>query len=525
METPETTAVIDRQQEVREAAASRTAAGEEMAQIQEDFALRQQKLQLDIEAGLVSEIEARKQVIEMNKKQADELEKLIPIYEEIAKKTGAASDLAALERLRLKIVELRTNVNELKQVFGEAFEQSMADALFDLATGVTSLGEAARQFILDITESLARWAAEGIANQIKTTVMKKIPFGEIGGMPTETAGAVALETAGTAVAAGGVSVQTGATALGTSATVLETAAAAIQAAAMELQAAASTPIASGAAATAAGAPVAAAAAPAVVPAVAAAPEATAIAAALTTAGTTVAAALTTAGTTAAGALTAAGTTVAGAITAAGTAAAGAIAAAAGSGAAAGGATSLAGLFDFSGAGFAGGGYTGGGGKFDPAGIVHKGEYVFSQEDVQQPGMLQFLAALDKYGLRMLKGYAEGGRVAEPQTGGRRALALLAAGRSRGRPAVEIARQRQGHRIARQAHESQSSDVPRRPGDVACQMQSALSMTPRSSRTTSCSNSSRTSATARAGRSCATTPRSRIANSSWRHRGTSVPTVL
>lgn len=37
------------------------------------------------------------------------------------------------------------------------------------------------------------------------------------------------------------------------------------------------------------------------------------------------------------------------------------------------------------AGFSSGGYTGSGGKYDPAGIVHKGEVVFSQEDVARWG--------------------------------------------------------------------------------------------------------------------------------------------
>lgn len=36
--------------------------------------------------------------------------------------------------------------------------------------------------------------------------------------------------------------------------------------------------------------------------------------------------------------------------------------------------------------FASGGYTGAGGKYEPAGIVHKGEYVFTQEDVNRIGL-------------------------------------------------------------------------------------------------------------------------------------------
>ena len=36
--------------------------------------------------------------------------------------------------------------------------------------------------------------------------------------------------------------------------------------------------------------------------------------------------------------------------------------------------------------YAEGGYTGNGGKYDPAGVVHKGEYVFSQDDVRRIGL-------------------------------------------------------------------------------------------------------------------------------------------
>lgn len=58
-----------------------------------------------------------------------------------------------------------------------------------------------------------------------------------------------------------------------------------------------------------------------------------------------------------------------------------------------------------GGGFASGGYTGAGGKYEPAGIVHKGEVVFSQRDVRNHGGV---AAVERLRLR---GYADGGVVA------------------------------------------------------------------------------------------------------------------
>ena len=53
-------------------------------------------------------------------------------------------------------------------------------------------------------------------------------------------------------------------------------------------------------------------------------------------------------------------------------------------------------------GFAEGGYTGAGGKYEPAGIVHRGEYVFPQEAVSRIGLGRLEA--------MKSGYAAGGLV-------------------------------------------------------------------------------------------------------------------
>lgn len=62
-------------------------------------------------------------------------------------------------------------------------------------------------------------------------------------------------------------------------------------------------------------------------------------------------------------------------------------------------------------GFAEGGYTGHGDKYEPAGIVHRGEYVVPQEVVQNPYYSGHISALE----RARKGYADGGIVATQAT--------------------------------------------------------------------------------------------------------------
>jgi hypothetical protein len=59
-------------------------------------------------------------------------------------------------------------------------------------------------------------------------------------------------------------------------------------------------------------------------------------------------------------------------------------------------------------GFASGGYTGDGGKYEPAGVVHRGEYVFSKETVQRLGA----GNLDRLHQSARKGYADGGLVGD-----------------------------------------------------------------------------------------------------------------
>ena len=55
-------------------------------------------------------------------------------------------------------------------------------------------------------------------------------------------------------------------------------------------------------------------------------------------------------------------------------------------------------------GYSSGGYTGAGGKYEPAGIVHKGEVVWSQEDIARAGGIARAEQM------RLRGYANGGIV-------------------------------------------------------------------------------------------------------------------
>lgn len=73
-------------------------------------------------------------------------------------------------------------------------------------------------------------------------------------------------------------------------------------------------------------------------------------------------------------------------------------------------------------GFAEGGYTGRGGKYEPAGIVHRGEYVAPQHIVNSPVARPHIAALESMRVR---GYADGGFVANSNMEASRQAQMLA----------------------------------------------------------------------------------------------------
>lgn len=77
---------------------------------------------------------------------------------------------------------------------------------------------------------------------------------------------------------------------------------------------------------------------------------------------------------------------------------------------------FSGIGSIFGFGFANGGYTGSGGKYDPAGIVHKGEWVFTKDEVNRMGLPFFYGLRNQIRTRRMPGYAEGGLVGGGITG-------------------------------------------------------------------------------------------------------------
>lgn len=272
---------------------------------------QEQSIQLRLQSNLISEFTARRQIVDLHKQTADELDVLLPKMRELASLTASPDTLAQIEALSIQMQVLRQNTNEVALAFGETFESRFSETLKALVDNTKSLGDAVKDLMLNMVQDMGKWAAGELAMEAKSGLLSM--FNGAFGSASEASEAAA-STASTA--------------------------------------------------------------------------------ALTTMSASAAGAT--------GALTA--------LAAAATAAAAAQSASAAGGVAKGALGAITGsLFDS-------GGYTGAGGKYQPAGIVHKDEFVLRKEVVRQPGVLSFLDVFNRQGLGAalshyrLPGYAAGGLV-------------------------------------------------------------------------------------------------------------------
>lgn len=315
---------------------------EQVGLVLDDQGRQEQTLSSNVQSGLVTELAGRRQIVELHRSTATQIEALLPRMRELVAVTGDPRMASALADVEGKVRRLKQTTNELKVQLSQTFEGSLTNALQGLANGTKSLGEAARGFLMDMAAGLAQWAAQQLAAKAAAGLMEMFN----GGAPTggAAAGATATSTAITNASAIGAQQLAAGVASGSAQGALD-----LSSRLIDVFSSGSQVLQSG------------------------------LASAFDAASSLL------------GSLFS------------------------GIGGGGGGLGSLAsqlagGLIPLS-----SGGYTGPGGKYEPAGIVHAGEFVHRQEVVRQPGALAFLADFNRRGMAALtawrgNGYASGGLV-------------------------------------------------------------------------------------------------------------------
>jgi hypothetical protein len=388
------TEALARIESLRKSAISQASFSEEVVRTNrayEDLSIRTEQIQLQVQRGTIGELAGLRLVGEERRASIVQMEEIVRKQEQIAAVSGDDGLVLQARRARLELEKLKAEADPLADKFTGLFEDAFASNFEDFLNGTKSAKEAFADFgksiLAEMNKILARDFTRALFGQ----------EGPLGGLGGALGGIFGNGGTTTGIAGGTVNPRTGA----------------LEGGPPGIAGAATSAVTGAAGSAALGATITA--------------SQTATATAITTAITTSETASTTALTTAiaasdatlsaafsaalAASQTASTAAIVGAIGAS-TAAIVAAVSASGAASAAGGAASAVGSF------FSAGGYTGPGGKYEPAGIVHRGEHVMPQERVREPGALTFLERMRFGGLQgALRGYAQGGLVDDDELPG------------------------------------------------------------------------------------------------------------
>lgn len=143
-------------------------AEQEINQVLGDLARREQSIDVQREAGLISEYDARRQLLELHRETAQVLEDQRPLLEELSRQPGQVGQAAsqALQALNSEMEELRATSSLLEETVRTGLEGGLSSALRGLADGTMNLRDAVGALGESVANALADMAAQGLAQSI-----------------------------------------------------------------------------------------------------------------------------------------------------------------------------------------------------------------------------------------------------------------------------------------------------------------------------------------------------------------------
>lgn len=192
----------------------------EVDRILEEQRRQESSVNVQQDAGLLTELQARERLLEIHRQTYDKLQQIRPVLEELARQPGAVGEAAArsLAALDDQAQRLLTTTSLLAETLRDGLTTGITESLSGLAKGTMDLEEAITALANSVIDALVRMAAEDLAVSATNGLM-----GLVGGGPNDaslTAGAAAvtasaaeLTTAGGTLITGAAAIQSAAAAL------------------------------------------------------------------------------------------------------------------------------------------------------------------------------------------------------------------------------------------------------------------------------------------------------------------------
>lgn len=136
---------------------------QQVARVQADQQRGELNIQAEQNAGLKSEYEARKEILDLHQRTAAQLQQMLPTLRAAAAATGDPAAIQRVKDLSAQIDRLKLQANDLKVAFDSGLTSGLENALNGLATGAYTVAGAFRALAQSIISSLTQVAARALA--------------------------------------------------------------------------------------------------------------------------------------------------------------------------------------------------------------------------------------------------------------------------------------------------------------------------------------------------------------------------
>ncbi|MCC6297509.1 MAG: phage tail protein [Pseudomonadales bacterium] len=134
--------------------------------VTERMAIRERELQVQKDAGMLTETQMRRGVLELHQQTAAEVDGLIPKMQELAASTGSEEAINRVARLKVEVAGLKTEADDVATRINGDVENAFATMFEQIGSGAKSAKDAFADFARSVISAINRIAAQKIAEEL-----------------------------------------------------------------------------------------------------------------------------------------------------------------------------------------------------------------------------------------------------------------------------------------------------------------------------------------------------------------------
>ena len=149
--------------------------------VTERMSIRERELQVQKEAGMMTESQMRREVLSLHQQTAAEVDGMIPRMQELAASTGSEEAINRVSRLKVEVAGLKTVADDVATRINGDVENAFTTMFEQIGSGAKSASDAFADFARSVLAAINRIAAQKIAEELFGG-MNKGGTGGVGGL-------------------------------------------------------------------------------------------------------------------------------------------------------------------------------------------------------------------------------------------------------------------------------------------------------------------------------------------------------